>query len=193
VRLIACGKIIKPNATVSKWLKHPRRIVCSYSTGAERYFARLATGGFVGHFHLEVVSQKMISRPPKALLRPRKQFDALTSTVIGQETIVRVTCFFVAPLDSLSPTAVIRTLSEEKTVAGVSMKLTSGKLALAGSAIDEIEWELQENESDIRIGIGALRRAIIAEDYLEEMLRWMRSFFETLIITQEVQTTTDAS
>ncbi|MGI8960136.1 MAG: hypothetical protein ACR2IV_10325, partial [Bryobacteraceae bacterium] len=133
LRLVACGHVEETTASLNEWLAQPRNLVCAYSVGGRRYYSRLMTGPPKRHFHLEILSADVASNPPKSLLVTRKQLNDATDKVLGQEINVTTRCFFVTRPESLSPTAVIRTLLEERTAAGVSMKLTSGTLALKGS------------------------------------------------------------
>jgi len=190
IRLVACGKILKPSVALSEWLRTSRALYYAYRTRRKRYYTRLLTGGKANHFHLEIVSSDVMPPPPKTLLSSRTEFEDATSETLGCEISVSSSCFFIVPLDSLSPTAVIRTLSAETNTAGVSMKLTSGGLSVKGSPIGEIEWRLMDDQESgmIQIGITSVLSKVITENYLKELLQFMRSLFETFILTQEPKT-----
>jgi hypothetical protein len=184
IRLIACGSIEGKEKSLRNWLNQRRAMISSYTAGKHTYFVRCATGGFSGHFHLECASPKAFVFQPKRTAT-RKDIDAVTQRVLGLPITVRVSCYFVVPIASLAATGIIRTLSADTTAAGVSMKLTAGTLALTGSPIQNIRWELEDDASFVKIGVVSIRKRILAEDYLLEAHQWSRSLFDVMIMAQE--------
>jgi hypothetical protein len=187
LRLIACGRISTRHRHLASWLDQRRVLVCSYSAGNSKFFARLLTGGSRGHFHIECAAANAFSRSnrPKPNTN-RRDFDGLTERVIGQQIDVRFRCYFVIPLADLAPNGIIRSLSSETTAAGVSMKLTSGVLTLSSSPIDRIEWTIL-NSDNIQVGLEKILSRTLAESYLVELLRWSRSLFDVMILNRGTQ------
>jgi hypothetical protein len=66
------------------------------------------------------------------------------------------------------------------------MKLTAGTLALSGSPIQSIRWELEEDGAFVKIAVVTLRKKILAEDYLTEAQQWSRSLFDVMIMARGV-------
>jgi hypothetical protein len=186
IRLIACGSIGGKQKSFRRWLNQRRALISSYEVGKHTYFVRCATGGFSGHFHLECAAPKAFVSQPKRTAS-RKDIDAVTDKVLGLPITVRVSCYFLVPIASLAATGIIRTLSADTTSAGVSMKLTAGTLALSGSPIQNIRWELEEDGALVKIGVVTIRKRILAEDYLVEAHEWSRSLFDVMIMAQGIR------
>lgn len=182
IRLITCGRIDEKSKSFLQWLNEDRELVSSYKIGDNAYFVRCGTGGFSGHFHLECASSSALGSRPKSTAR-KKAIDAVVDKILGLPITARVTCYFLVPVSSLAETGIIRTLSASTTAAGVSMKLTAGTLALSGSPIQTIRWELQKGDSLIKIGIVSIRKRILAADYLVEAQAWSRSLFDVMILS----------
>jgi hypothetical protein len=64
------------------------------------------------------------------------------------------------------------------------MKLTAGTLALSGSPIQSIGWELEDGGSLVKIGVVTMRKRILTEDYLLEAHQWSRSLFDVMIMAR---------
>ncbi|HEV2803361.1 MAG TPA: hypothetical protein VGW57_00385 [Chthoniobacterales bacterium] len=185
IRLIACGSIEAKQKSLRTWLNQRRALISSYKVANRAYFVRCATGGFSGHFHLECAAPGAFTSRPKANTR-LKDIDALSEKVLGLPIKVRLTCYFLVPIASLGATGIIRTLSADTTAAGVSMKLTAGTLALSGSPIQSVRWELEDDARLVRIAVVTLRKRILAEDYLIEAQQWSRSLFDVMIMARGV-------
>lgn len=181
IRLIACGTLTSPAKISDARLNQERRLICSYLVAGEKHFARIMTGTFRGHFHIEAATMSFFKRAPQTNAK-RKDLDDVIRQVVDEEIRVRLICDFVVPFSELPANAVIRLLSSETSAAGVSMRLTGGVLTLTGSPVEKVQWSLREDGKHVTVSVESRTTCAITDDYLVDLQRRSRSLFEIAVL-----------
>ena len=163
--------------------KKPR--IARYGSREEMTYVRawLATKRGA-HLHIDCALKNAFAEGsvPKTNCK-RAEMASILSKFVGHRADVGISGVFEVPSEKLPEHGIIRSLSQEQSMLGMTLRLTGGRLDFSGAAISQMNWEMSLDKKKVPtiVTLRGERQINIGESYLEECLDWIDEQFRFFI------------
>lgn len=176
---VACGKLIEPPESVAKAISEDRRLVAEYTTGENKCFVQLLTGGKSRHFHLEFARSDWFEKKGPKLNAEMERIGKVAEAIAGLPLKLGVQGEYIISAERMQKAPIMSLLPFTSIADGLTVKQTSGEFSVTGSLVDQISWELLGKETaflKIRLDL----EAVVTPDYCVVALDQLRIHFNLL-------------
>jgi len=182
-----CGKIKNKKKVLDESAKTQlkKSMAVFYETDQGDGFLSIFSGKKEEHLHIDCALKKFFPKGqvPK-ITSEKNQVENILENFIDSTINVRTQGFFVFPFEELPIHGLIRSLSFEEKISDIKVKLIGGELLIEGAPINNIEWKINKDKSEVNaLIISEIPELITIDDeYLNRLISSLENAAKNLIL-----------